>query len=714
VRGLGRNLAPALGPAAWNRQQRTSSRFAARTLAFTTQPVAVVAGATLTAVVVEARRADGQRATSFAGSVTLTKASGTGTLAGTVTVSAVAGVATFSTLRVQGSGADGSHTLAASATGLTGATSDAFSVSSVIAAADDAVSAMIAVAGLSDSTPTPGGILTIDGTYFGPFDYRKVTGNQNVTSFSASDWFTSDPDRCAIVVVDGDLTIGSAQTFTPAVRKLAALLYVTGTLTVTGALSMTKRGGNHSASGASGAITGGNLKILAGTYSGVTDPVVAGTGGAGGAAQTARAAGNAGTSGVATTGCGGGGSGGNGTTAGTASGAGATGSWAGGGAGGGGLVHASQAGNNAVAAGGAGGAGKTSLNTTIAAGGGAGNPGGAGQNATDGDPTGAAGEDGTGGVLVARVGTLAGAGTITAAGGVGGTISSGTNNGSGGGSGGGHVTVIYDTDSSSITPTALGGAGGAANRAGGAGGAGTARKLSAGYVPVDIYGADFADAGFPGDDHLKSGTGAPFSHAGSWHAALWYIVDTAVNFRALVDRSTQTTGAARSYTLYMHNGSLKLDLFDGTNNALVTVAAAFSAAALGLVDFGYDADEDEAFIRVNGGTRVTGTPSGTPGGTATAPVFFGATYANDILDGKIGPYVQAIDGTLLADADITALYASGVPRAFADLSSALRAKLDQAACFDMQETSGNRVSVDANTTLTATGTVGRALVYDAP
>ena len=49
-----------------------------------------------------------------------------GTLAGTLTVNAVAGVATFSNLSINAAGSG--YTLAASATGLTGATSSAFNV----------------------------------------------------------------------------------------------------------------------------------------------------------------------------------------------------------------------------------------------------------------------------------------------------------------------------------------------------------------------------------------------------------------------------------------------------------------------------------------------------------------------------------------------------------------------------------------------------------
>jgi hypothetical protein len=70
-------------------------------------------------------------------------------------------------------------------------------------------------------------------------------------------------------------------------------------------------------------------------------------------------------------------------------------------------------------------------------------------------------------------GTFSGTGSITA-GGVGGIRPGGAV--AGGASGGGSVTVLYGTDTSSITPTATGGSGNFS----GNGGNGTARKLAIG------------------------------------------------------------------------------------------------------------------------------------------------------------------------------------------------------------------------------------------
>lgn len=98
-------------------------------LAFTTQPSNAAAGATF-GVAVTARTGAGATVTSFTGTVTLAIGTnpGGGTLSGTTSVSAVAGVATFSGLSINNAGTG--YTLTANATGLTGATSATFNVTS--------------------------------------------------------------------------------------------------------------------------------------------------------------------------------------------------------------------------------------------------------------------------------------------------------------------------------------------------------------------------------------------------------------------------------------------------------------------------------------------------------------------------------------------------------------------------------------------------------
>jgi hypothetical protein len=326
------------------------------------------------------------------------------------------------------------------------------------------------------ATPAAGGALTIGGAAVGNYDYVVKQGSQTVSAFNSSDWFTGTSDTsAAFVVVNGNLTVSAGQTFTPSTRKLFTVLYVAGDLTVNGAISMTARGAAH------GATPAGNLLLASGTYGGVTNPQVPAAGGAGapntanspvGTGTTTGTPGSAGTAG----GTGGGGGGGNCSSSAFTRAAGSAGTSFSGGSGGGATIDTSYvAGNNGGPNGGPGGYSSTG---GYPSGGGAGNPGGAGLNG------GQAGTSGTGGVLVIYcTGTLSGNGTISANGSPGGSASGNTTaNSGGGGSGGGSLTIFYGADSSSITPTALGGAGGTGAGAyrgdGGVGGAGTARKLA--------------------------------------------------------------------------------------------------------------------------------------------------------------------------------------------------------------------------------------------
>src|SRR5438094_121949 len=100
----------------------------ATNLAFTTQPQSTQAGQTMPAVKVTARDASGNVVTGFTGTITVALGAnpGGGTLAGTKSVAAVSGVATFSTLSINNAGTG--YTLVASAAGLTGATRAAFNI----------------------------------------------------------------------------------------------------------------------------------------------------------------------------------------------------------------------------------------------------------------------------------------------------------------------------------------------------------------------------------------------------------------------------------------------------------------------------------------------------------------------------------------------------------------------------------------------------------
>ena len=95
-------------------------------LAIATQPTNVTSGVDITpAMVVEVRDASNTLVTTSSAIVTASRASGSGTLAGTLSVQAVGGRATFSDIRINGSGV---HSFAFNATGLTAATSSSFTV----------------------------------------------------------------------------------------------------------------------------------------------------------------------------------------------------------------------------------------------------------------------------------------------------------------------------------------------------------------------------------------------------------------------------------------------------------------------------------------------------------------------------------------------------------------------------------------------------------
>ena len=98
-------------------------------LVFTAQPASAAVGALFApAVEVTAQDAQGNTATTFAGAVTVAIASngGGGTLGGTTTITAVAGIATFPDLSIDKIGSG--YTLAATSSALTAATSAAFDV----------------------------------------------------------------------------------------------------------------------------------------------------------------------------------------------------------------------------------------------------------------------------------------------------------------------------------------------------------------------------------------------------------------------------------------------------------------------------------------------------------------------------------------------------------------------------------------------------------
>jgi hypothetical protein len=109
---------------------------AATHLVFTVQPSTTVAGAAIApAIQVAAANGSGTTDPTFTNSVTVALGAnpGSGTLSGTTTVQAVAGVATFSNLSINNPGAG--YTLIASTPTRTSATSAAFTITAVTPAA---------------------------------------------------------------------------------------------------------------------------------------------------------------------------------------------------------------------------------------------------------------------------------------------------------------------------------------------------------------------------------------------------------------------------------------------------------------------------------------------------------------------------------------------------------------------------------------------------
>ncbi len=103
---------------------------AARQLKFTAQPGFVAAGAAIPTVRVSGLDSSGALAPAYSGSITVSLGSNpsSGTLTGTLSETAVNGVATFADLRIDKSGTG--YTLRAVASGLSDAASQAFDVTS--------------------------------------------------------------------------------------------------------------------------------------------------------------------------------------------------------------------------------------------------------------------------------------------------------------------------------------------------------------------------------------------------------------------------------------------------------------------------------------------------------------------------------------------------------------------------------------------------------
>jgi prepilin-type N-terminal cleavage/methylation domain-containing protein len=284
---------------------------------------------------------------------------------------------------------------------------------------------------------------------------------------------TTADQRMLIIKYNGNLTIDAGVTLIATTRKKGMLVYVTGTLTNNGIISMSARGA---------IATGQNVylwKNADGSYEYV--PAAGGLGAVAVKGEVNGVVGGAGTSRAT-----GGGGGGASMRAATRGGNGAAGTSYSGGSGGGGASSALDSpvtGSSATGNGGAGGAavGRRTSSTMYVSSGGAGNPSGndarptAGANITVTGNAASSAVQGTGGLLIIYANTVNNNGTIEARGSAS-NFPAGYNTSvaaSGGSSGGGSVNVFYNSINNVGTITAQGGQSGACAKMGGNGGDGS-------------------------------------------------------------------------------------------------------------------------------------------------------------------------------------------------------------------------------------------------
>lgn len=146
-------------------------------LAFSTQPSGGTAGTVwATQPVIEVQDASGNFINTATNSITLTLTTGSGTLAGTQTLSAVAGLASFSNLSLNLVGND--KVITASASGLTSALSTAFSITGGLPQANSNIVASPTTVIADGSTTSTVTVTVIDG-YTNPVAGKSVTLTSN-------------------------------------------------------------------------------------------------------------------------------------------------------------------------------------------------------------------------------------------------------------------------------------------------------------------------------------------------------------------------------------------------------------------------------------------------------------------------------------------------------------------------------------------------------
>ena len=157
----------------------------APSLVFQSFPSVGALNSALNSFTVQATNTDNSVDAGFNGTVTLAKASGTGTVSGTLTATAVSGVATFSNVKMS---ALGTYTLTATAAGLTSGTSSSVTIQGATTYKWNVASGNWSTASSwtpSRTTPLSSDILVFDGSVIAsPSITADFTTNQTVGSVS--------------------------------------------------------------------------------------------------------------------------------------------------------------------------------------------------------------------------------------------------------------------------------------------------------------------------------------------------------------------------------------------------------------------------------------------------------------------------------------------------------------------------------------------------
>ena len=214
---------------------------AASQLAFAVQPSSVGAGASIApAIQVAAQDAFGNVVTTFTGSITMAIGTnpGAGTLAGTATVTAAIGVATFSNLSINSAGTG--YTLAASSAGLAAATSTTFNVTaggvsgaqstvaaapaSIVASTGSAISTVTVTVRDGSGTPLAGVSVTLAATGTGN-TFTPGTGTTNASGVFTSAFSSTIAGPKTISATAGGIVVTQTAGVTVTAAAATALVF---------------------------------------------------------------------------------------------------------------------------------------------------------------------------------------------------------------------------------------------------------------------------------------------------------------------------------------------------------------------------------------------------------------------------------------------------------------------------------------------------------